>query len=133
MKAVVDTNVLISGIFFGGIPQRILEAWVDGRFELCLSSSIFDEYVRVCDRIAATRPSLEYRELLASIVGHSNLIPDEVSDTPITADPDNDKFMLCARTAGAIVISGDRHLLDANGWGGVVVRTPRDFLSDLGQ
>ncbi len=29
MKAVLDTNVLISGIFFGGPPGQILDAWRD--------------------------------------------------------------------------------------------------------
>lgn len=29
MKIVVDTNVLISGVFFGGFPQKILKAIVN--------------------------------------------------------------------------------------------------------
>ena len=29
MKVVVDTNVFISGVFFGGKPQRVLEKIVD--------------------------------------------------------------------------------------------------------
>ena len=33
MRIVVDTNVLMSGIFFGGVPGRILAAWREGRFE----------------------------------------------------------------------------------------------------
>jgi predicted nucleic acid-binding protein len=52
VKAILDTNVVISGIFFGGVPRAVLEAWAEGRFELCLSPSIFDEYVRTCDRLA---------------------------------------------------------------------------------
>jgi len=31
MKIVLDTNVFISGIFFGGPPSIILQAWVAGR------------------------------------------------------------------------------------------------------
>ena len=30
----MDTNVLISGIFFGGPPRAVLDAWAAGRFEL---------------------------------------------------------------------------------------------------
>ena len=42
MKVVVDTNVLISGIFFSGPPFEILNAWRDGSIEIILSSEIAD-------------------------------------------------------------------------------------------
>ena len=46
MKVILDTNVLISGIFFGGQPRAVLDGWAGGRFELLVSPSIFDEYAR---------------------------------------------------------------------------------------
>jgi len=52
------------------------------------------------------------------------------SESP-TADLDDDKFLICARDHHAVVVSGDRHVLDAAGWSGVQVRTPRDFLTEL--
>ena len=131
MRVVLDTNVLISGIFFGGPPRAILEAWVAGRFELVLSPSIIDEYVRTCDRLGTSNPSLEYQSILAAIIGHATLVPDTLGSEPITADPDDDKFMLCADETGAVVVSGDQHLLGAIGWHGVRVVKPRDFLDSL--
>jgi putative PIN family toxin of toxin-antitoxin system len=128
VKVVLDTNVLISGIFFGGLPRTILDAWAEERFQLLVSPLIFDEYVRTCERLSESRPQLEFQAILASIIGHGNLVPDLTSPGPITADPDDDKFMLCARDSGAIIISGDRHLLDASGWEGVRVMKPHDFL-----
>ena len=132
MKAVLDTNVLVSGIFFAGVPGQILEAWADHRFELVLTPSVFDEYLQICARLAESRPGLEYEGVLATIVGHGTLVADTTSEGAITVDPDDDKFMLCGRSAGAIVVSGDTHLLDLSGWQGVEVLTPRDFLSQLG-
>jgi putative PIN family toxin of toxin-antitoxin system len=131
VKAVLDTNVLVSGIFFGGLPRRILDAWADEKFELVLTPLIFDEYIQTCDRLSASHPDLEYQAILVTIVGHGTLIPDVDSSEPITADPDDDKFMLCAEQAGAKVISGDKHLLEATGWSGVEVLKPREFLSLL--
>ncbi len=131
MKAVLDTNVLISGIFFGGPPRAVLEAWVAERYELVISPSIVDEYVQTCDRLGASHPSLECQSILAAIIGHATLVPDTPGSEPITADPDDDSFMLCAEGAGATVVSGDQHLLDANGWHGVPVPKPRDFLDSL--
>ena len=51
MKAVLDTNVLISGIFFGGVPRQILDAWEGGRFELVL---IPDDLRRVPENLRPT-------------------------------------------------------------------------------
>lgn len=44
MRVVLDTNVLVSGVFFAGLPGLILKAWRDGRFELVLSEEIIEEY-----------------------------------------------------------------------------------------
>ena len=131
MKVVLDTNVLISGIFFGGLPRAVLDAWAEDRFELLLSPLIFDEYVRTCDRLSASHPGLEHQSILASIIGHGRLVPDSPSSDSITADPDDDKFMLCARGRGAIIVSGDQHLLNESGWEGVRVMKPHHFLDFL--
>lgn len=130
MRVVLDTNILISAVFFGGLPRAVLDAWADGEFELLLSPSIFDEYVRTCERLAESHPGLEYQSILATIVGRGTLVPDTAYDSPITADPDDDKFLLCAQGRGCVV-TGDQHLLDASGWEGVQVLKPRDFLTQL--
>jgi len=131
VKAVLDTNILVSGIFFGGVPRKVLDAWAEGRFELLLTPSIFDEYNRTCDRLAISHPGLDYQAVLATVVGHGTLIADPVPTGSITADPDDDKFMLCAQSARATVVSGDKHLLDASGWEGIQVLRARDFLALL--
>ncbi len=45
MRVVLDTNVLISGIFFGGPPADILQAWRGKELELLISSEILAEAV----------------------------------------------------------------------------------------
>ena len=108
-----------------------MEAWAEGRYELLLSPQIFDEYSRTCDRLGASRPGLEYRGVLTTLIGHGTLVPDVEVLEPITADPDDDKFLACAQATGAVVVSGDKHILDAAGWRGVDVLTPRAFLKLL--
>jgi len=48
VNVVLDTNVLISGIFFGGVPRAVLDAWAEERFQLLVSPLILDEHVRTC-------------------------------------------------------------------------------------
>jgi len=40
MKVVVDTHVLISGLFWKGPPTKILEVWVDRKFQWIVSLEI---------------------------------------------------------------------------------------------
>ena len=131
MKVVLDTNVVVSGAFFGGPPRFVLNAWAEGRFQVVISPSILDEYMRVCDRLRAVYPEADYQAVLAELAAHGELVPDAEEDEPATADRDDDKFMRCALAAGAIVVSGDRHLLDASGWKKVRVLAPAELLASL--
>lgn len=127
----MDTNVIVSGIFFGGVPRAVLEAWADGGFELILSADIFDEYLRTCETLAESHPRLRFHGILLWLLGAGTLVRDPAHEEAVTRDPDDDKFLLCARDAGADVVSGDRDLLDASGWSGVQVFTPRAFLDRI--
>ena len=133
MRVVLDTNVVVSAAFFGGQPRRVLDAWAEGRLDVVITPSILNEYLRVCDRLRASYPDADYRALLFELVAHGTLLADSEPDAGITADPDDDKFMWCAARSGATVVSGDRHLLAVDGWNGVRVMTPSDFLDSLPQ
>ena len=42
MRIVVDTNVVISGVFFGGAPRKVIEAIVDAKVQTCATSEIVE-------------------------------------------------------------------------------------------
>jgi len=44
VKVVLDTDVLVSGLLFGGVPGRILTAWSTGTIRLVISPPILEEY-----------------------------------------------------------------------------------------
>lgn len=44
MRIVIDTNVVISGVFFGGFPRKVLSAVVNGTVEACANTEIVDYY-----------------------------------------------------------------------------------------
>lgn len=50
MKIVLDTNAFVSGVFFGGPPGLVIDAWRAGRFQLTLSLDILQEYAGRCDQ-----------------------------------------------------------------------------------
>ena len=64
MKVILDTNVLISGIFFSGPPHQILNAWRDGKIQLVISQEILKEYWRVGEVFADKFPSIDLQPIL---------------------------------------------------------------------
>ena len=131
MKVVVDTNVLVSGLLFGGVPGQILTAWTTGAFVLVVSPGILDEYRRVGRELAKGRPALNAAldALLALIAMHSTVVDASPLDAPVSADPDDEQFLEAALSGEASwIVSGDTHLLAVSGWSGITVLKPRAFV-----
>lgn len=131
MRAVLDTNVLVSGVFFSGIPATVLAAWASGRFAMAASPLILDEYRRVASELATGYPDVDIAPILDLIVIHAEIIEDRALPAPVCRDPDDDKFLACAGAAGATLVSGDKDLLAVDGALGVRVVTPRAFAASL--
>ena len=129
MKVVLDTNVLVSGIFFSGPPAEILRAWSQGKFKLVLSPEILDEYTRVSAELADKFPDMDFRRILDLVVVRSEVCSPAALPHQVCEDPHDDKFFAAAiDTRTKIIISGDKHLLKVSGYGGVSVLTPRQFV-----
>jgi uncharacterized protein len=130
VKVVLDTNVLISGLFFGGVPGRVLTAWHDRRFTLVLSAPILSEYREVGAEIESRSGGQEFEAVLALLTLNSELIDaPEHLEPQVCSDADDDKFLACAQAAGAeLVVSGDAALRATSGWSGIHVLTPRQFV-----
>jgi uncharacterized protein len=127
---VVDTNVIMSGIFFGGVPGRLLDAWATARVELVLSPAILDEYRRVGAELAAKYPERgdALTPVLALIAMNATLVDAAPLIEQVSADPDDDKFLAAAVAANVnTVVSGDQDLLDVSGWRNIKILTPRQF------
>lgn len=128
MKVVLDTNVLMSGIFFAGIPGRILAAWWDDRFEMIASVEVLAEYREVAERLDRRFPAIDAASVVDAVCRHAHLVVGLPIPASACTDPDDLEFLACAVAAkAACIVSGDRALLRATGFGGVEVLTPRQF------
>ncbi len=126
MRILVDTNILISGLFFGGLPQRLLSE-LDENFNVCVNEKIIYEYNEQIDR-KISNPKYKLNEELRKKF-FSNLQSFEpVSDLKVCRDPDDDKFINCAIDAKAIyIVSGDNDLLTLKNFAGIEIVTAREF------
>lgn len=130
MRVVLDTNVRISGVFFGGLPRRILEAWRDGALRIVLSPEILKEYQRVGDRLAQRYSGVDLNPFLQLLGRHGELISAPELEEQITKDPDDEKFFACAHAARVtVIVPGDDDLVQASPWDGIEVLRPAEFCS----
>ncbi|MGI6496756.1 MAG: putative toxin-antitoxin system toxin component, PIN family [Kiritimatiellia bacterium] len=132
MKVVLDTNVLVAGIFFSGPPAAILRAWREGRFTLMVSPPIMEEYRRVMHELASDFPSVDPAPPLELLAIHARMVYAPPLPETVCTDPTDDMFLACAIACNSqVVVSGDKALLRISGYRGVNVITPRAFLSSL--
>jgi len=129
MRVVIDTNVLISGVFFGGPPAKILKAWHGGELQLVVSPEILEEYYEVCERISVRYPDIDIARILLLIAHNSQVLDAPPLAEQVSRDADDDKFLACAIASGTqIIISGDNDLLTVSDYESVQVVTPIDFV-----
>jgi putative PIN family toxin of toxin-antitoxin system len=132
MFAVVDTNVLISGIFWSGPPSKILLAWENDQFELAITSEIFEEYKRVADILAKKYPAVHLNPIFDLILQHASVFTPVALPIQISSDPDDDKFIACALAANAkFIISGDDDLLSLKTYMGIEMVKPKWFIDHI--
>jgi putative PIN family toxin of toxin-antitoxin system len=135
LRAIFDTNVVISGLFFGGWPYRVLDLWRDGRVDLVVSLAILEEYWAVARRLGEQYPGIDAGPFLELLSAHATVVETPRLAVPVCQDPSDDKFLACAVAGGvSTIVSGDRGLLRTSGYRGIRVLTPRRFVCDcLGQ
>lgn len=137
MKAVLDTNVLVSAMIGPqGAPAAILKAWREREFQLVTSSLLVAEAGNVLRRRRIqkfTGLSLEdVEELLDDLLATAVVVePSGVLDV-IASDPDDNRVLEAALGGEAdYVVSGDRDLLDLKRYEHVEIVTPMRFLAVL--
>lgn len=132
MRAVLDPNVLISSLLAPtGAPAHFVAAWLDGRFELVVSESLLAgleramAYPRLRERIAAA----DADSFVGLLRRAGILAADPASPSRRSQDAGDDYLVALAENERALLVSGDRHLVELADR--LPVRTPREFLETL--
>jgi hypothetical protein len=129
MIATLDTNVLISGTLFGGLPGRIVDAAVDRRFTLALSPAILAEYEGVLLRAKFCLNPAAVEVLVRDMEAHALLVYPRTPHELVLSDTADNAIIDCAVEAKAdVIVSGDAHLKDLQETAGIPVVTPARFV-----
>lgn len=134
MRAVLDTNVLISGVIATGVPHEILVAGFSDEFQIIVSVETLTEF-RATLLKYPDKFQMDAEEVQADVetVRYYAAFVDPDEDLAVVdADPDDDKFLEAA-VAGNVdyLVSGDRHLLDLGSFRGIPIVDPRTFFERL--
>lgn len=90
---------------------------------------IGDFLQRVAEALSKKYPPVDLTEFLELIVVVADMIQPAPLKEAISADPDDDKFIACALASGSrLIVSGDKHLLDVDGFSGIEVLKPKAFV-----
>jgi len=135
IRMVVDTNVIISGLLFGGIPGKIIEATKQNDTQLLISSDIVNEFIKVLSypKFELAEDDINYL-LYQVLLPHSEIVSEVTQEEVIVhQDPSDDKFLLCSLNGEAdYLISGDAHLTSLGKYQGTVIVTSSAFIEKLG-
>jgi len=137
VRLVLDTNVVVSALLWGGNPYRLIEAAAAGDIDLATSPELIAELTEVlarshlASRLTAQRSSVEqaialYRELTLQV---------SPTDTPrvVPRDVDDDAVIACALAANAnLIVTGDHDLLSLEQHQGINIVTPAQAVQTIG-
>ena len=128
MRAVLDTNVFVSGIFWTGTPNKILKLWKEQKFTLVSSVETVAELVRILKDFKIRMPESMIREWVDLIVRNSVIVSPEQKLRVVIDDPKDDIFIEAALTGQAdYIVSQDKHLLKLQQYQNVKIITPEQF------
>jgi putative PIN family toxin of toxin-antitoxin system len=133
VRAVLDPNVIISALLAPqGSPAKVFRAWLDGAYELVVSSLLLAELERALGyrKLQKRIQPAEAAELVELLQREADLLEDPM-DAPEVRSPDpGDDYLIALAAAGrAVIVSGDDHLLGLRNE--LPVYSPADFLALL--
>ncbi len=131
LRVVIDTNVYISAIFWGGKPRQIVDMGRDGHIFIFTSLDIEKE---IGDKLAVKFHLAEDEVNRISLDFGTFTIPVKPTKkiSFIKDDPDDDKFLECGIACHAdYIVSGDSHLQRVKEFEKIKIVSPADFLETI--
>jgi putative PIN family toxin of toxin-antitoxin system len=130
-RIVLDTNVIVSALEFGGVPRTVLELADVGKCEFFYSEPIQAEVHRILAEKFDWAPA-ELQEVLPVVWSMGELVVPRTIVHVILRDPDDDRIIECALEAKAnYIVSGDKDLLTLGKYRSISIVTARQFLDIL--
>lgn len=131
MRAIIDTNVLLSGLLWHGAPHRLIEAVRTGAVGLVSSPALLAELAEVIGRakfdVVLERSNTSREQTLDEVQRLAEVVEPHPLSHPVCDDPDDDAVLALAVTAHAdLIVSGDDDLLTLKEYQGIRIVKPAE-------
>jgi putative PIN family toxin of toxin-antitoxin system len=135
LRAVMDINVLVSGVLGRGVPFELLRWAEKNSLVIYASLEILAEVHRVLHypkfQQYIDNQQTSPGELFAKIASLCTIIQVDQVVKGVCSDADDEKFLSCALAANVeVLVSGDRHLLNLVQYQSVRILTAREFYQE---
>lgn len=129
LRATVDANILVSGFAYPrGKPFQLLKRALEGEVNLTISQPIIDEGLEVLSRKFGYPPE-DIAEARALVSQAARIVVPAVELDVIKEDPDDNRVLECAVSAGAdYIVTGDEDLLRLGRYDAIRILRVADFL-----
>jgi len=137
LRAVIDTNLFISGIFArDSLSAQLQNLWINLEFELVTSIEIIKEisrvlnYPRIKDHF---KPKDKNIKRFFRLIFRKAVIAKDIYKTDrITEDPTDNKFLACALEKNAdYIVSRDPHLRSIKHYHGIQIVDVKTFIEKV--
>jgi hypothetical protein len=126
VRVVLDTNVILSAIVYGGLPRRLLEMAIADDIRLVVSIELLEEIERKLVEKFGSSPEAA-RATCGEIESLAEIFQPAPAP-PTSRDPDDDVILATAAADEAqVIITGDQDLLVLGSYQGIAILTPRAF------
>jgi len=131
VKVVLDTNVLVSALLFRKETSKIVDLWKNMKIIPVLSKETFDEFKRVLEYPKFSLTNDEIKSIIyEEVFPFFEVIESKSRIEGVCKDPDDDKFISCAISAGAdFIVSGDADLCNLKNYKSVRIIKPLNLLN----
>jgi len=132
VNIVCDTNVLVSGVLFGGHAREILRLASRGVVINFISPDILREAENVLRRSKFGLRPEQVLEIIALFKDTFEIVTPSMRVRAISSDPQDNHVIEAALAARAkYIISGDKHLLELMKWDDVHLISPAQFMQTV--
>ena len=130
-RIVMDSNVAISAIVFGGKPRQVLDSALRGNTQLCISEALVAELRRVLLRPKFCLTAEMVETIISELVLMAVWAEPQQSVDVVKDDPDDNMLLECALASYSdCIVTGDSHLLNLGDWKGIKILTADRYIED---
>ena len=132
IRAVLDTNVLVSAVISDGKSRELLTRGIANQFSIVTSDLIVKELIRVLKRPKFKTSEDEIDRIVRALITSAEIVIVKSKLEVVKQDPKDNIIVETAYDGNAdIIVSGDRHLLELKTFKRIKIMTIEEMLKSL--